>query len=271
MDATPLIDSTAERIEAPQHALHARLLGRLSRSGVPFLVGGTIAFTRYTGLPRATKDIDLFVERHQLTSLLAELEAFGLHTSVTHPHWLAKAEGAALALDVIFGSGNGISPVDAEWFHYARDAELYGVSVRLMPPEELLWSKSFIMERERYDGADIAHLLRTQGLTLDWRRIERRFGDHVPVLLAHLLLFHYIYPDAADLVPPDLLPRLQGLAHTALTSTPDRRICRGTLLSREQFLPDVERGFLDARIALGTMTADEVRVWTAQIDRSAQT
>ena len=30
----------------------------------------------------------------------------------------------------------------------------------LIPAEEMIWSKAFIMERERYDGADVAHILR---------------------------------------------------------------------------------------------------------------
>jgi hypothetical protein len=269
MEPTQLLDSTAERIEDAHDAIHAQVLRRLSRSGVPFLVGGTFALTRYTRLPRATKDLDLFVEQRRLPALLAEFEAFGLSTCLTHPHWLAKAKIGAATVDVIFGSGNGLSPVDAEWFQYAHDADLYGVPVRLMPPEELLWSKAFIMERERYDGADVAHLLRAQGLTLDWARVERRFGDHVPVLLAHVLLFHYIYADAADHLPPELLPRLESLTRAARARTTDGRLCRGTLLSREQFLPDIEQGLIDGRIALGTMTADQVDVWTAAISADA--
>jgi hypothetical protein len=267
MEPTHLIDSAGERIEDVKDAVHARVLRRLGRTGIPFLVGGTFGLTRYTGLPRATKDLDLFVEEDQLPTLLTALEAVGLTTSIPHPHWLAKAKGPTLTMDVIFGSGNGLSPVDAEWFHYAHDADLYGVPVRLVPPEELLWSKSFIMERERYDGADVAHLLRARGLTLDWERVERRFGDHVPVLLAHVVLFHYIYADAADYLPPGLLPRLQALAHAALARLADGAVCRGTLLSREQFLPDLEQGLVDARVALGTMSADQVRVWTAAIDQ----
>jgi hypothetical protein len=41
------------------------------------------------------------------------------------------------------------------------------------------------------------------------------------------------------------------------------RLCRGTLLSRMQYLLDVGRyGYRDARIALGTMTPEDVVYWT---------
>jgi len=42
----------------------------------------------------------------------------------------------------------------------------------------MIWSKAFIMERDRYDGADIAHIIRTCGKGLDWSRLLHRFGSH---------------------------------------------------------------------------------------------
>ena len=46
------------------------------------------------------------------------------------------------------------------------------------------------------------------------------------------------------------------------------RLCRGTLLSRAQYLLDVERwGYRDARLQpSGTMTAEEIELWTARIE-----
>ena len=47
----------------------------------------------------------------------------------------------------------------------------------------------------------------------------------------------------------------------------DYRLCRGTFLSRQQYLPDVrKRGYQDARLApTGKMNPDEVAHWTAAI------
>ena len=46
------------------------------------------------------------------------------------------------------------------------------------------------------------------------------------------------------------------------------RVCRGTLLSREQYLPDVERfGYEDARLQPhGALTPAEAEIWTDAIE-----
>ena len=58
----------------------------------------------------------------------------------------------------------------------------------------MIWTKAFVMERERYDGGDVAHLLLKCSEQLDWHRLVSRFDSHWRVLLSHLILFGYIYP-----------------------------------------------------------------------------
>jgi hypothetical protein len=50
---------------------------------------------------------------------------------------------------------------------------------------------------------------------------------------------------------------------------PSSRVCQGTVLSRAQYLVDVDRwGYADARLPpLGNMTAEHVAHWTAAIER----
>jgi len=59
------------------------------------------------------------------------------------------------------------------------------------------------MERERFDGGDIAHLIRGSGRDLDWQRLLNRFGPHWRVLFSHLVMFGFCYPsereDCADM------------------------------------------------------------------------
>ena len=73
--------------------------------------------------------------------------------------------------------------------------ESLGFPVRLMPIEEMIWSKAFLMERERFDGADVLHLVRARQKEINWPRLLSRFGEHWRVLLAHLVLFPYVYPN----------------------------------------------------------------------------
>jgi hypothetical protein len=240
----------------------------LEASGVPFLVGGTFAFARYTNIDRHTKDLDIFVRPSDLARTLAVFENDGYDTELTFPHWLAKVKRGTSVIDIIFSSGNGVARVDDEWFSHAAEGLVLGKRLRLCPPEELIWSKAFVLERERYDGADVAHLLREAGRDIDWRRLVARFGSRWPVLFSHLTLFYFIYPDHRDVVPPQLMDDLAGRL-TRQTVEPDNRVCFGTLLSREQYLPDLEvHGYIDARVSpYGSLTPEELKVWTDAIDK----
>jgi hypothetical protein len=141
--------------------------------------------------------------------------------------------------------------------------------VKIAPVEELLWQKSFVMERERYDGADVAHILRSCAETLDWDRVMLRFEPYWQLLLSYLTLFSFIYPSERHRIPTRVTNELIERLRTELSAPPsDERLCRGTLMSRAQYLLDIGRyGFEDARLApRGNMTPEDVVYWTWAID-----
>ena len=243
---------------------YRRVIELLKEQGVEFLVGGAYAFAHFTGIHRDTKDFDLFLRRRDLTLALDVLNAAGYPASVVYPHWLAKSYDGDFYVDIIFSSGNGVAEVDDGWFAHAIDAEILGLRTRVCPVEETIWSKSFIMERERYDGADVAHLLRCCGRGLDWPRLLNRFGEHWPVLLSYLVLFGFIYPDQQDVIPDWIRQDLSRRWQQTEAAQAQQRLCGGTLLSREQFLPDLERwNYLDAREQPhGPMQPADIAAWT---------
>ncbi|HEV7915594.1 MAG TPA: hypothetical protein VGP22_17650, partial [Albitalea sp.] len=154
------------------------------------------------------------------------------------------------------------------WFRHNPQADVLGVPVRIANMEDSFLSKAFIMERERYDGADIAHLLRAQAHRIDWQRLLRRFGPHWRVLLGHLVLFGFVYPGDRSLIPPPVMDELLTRLRDESAQLPPRtQLCAGTLLSREQYLNDVEQqGLQDARVTpLSTMTPQDVADWTGAI------
>jgi hypothetical protein len=241
----------------------------LGEAQVPFLVGGAYAFARYTGIVRHTKDFDIFIRPRDFERALTALERAGYPIERNFPHWLGKAWCGEYFVDLIFSSGNGIARVDRRWFEHAVEETVLGMPVKLCPAEEMIWSKSFIMERERFDGGDVAHLLLKMARELDWERLLERFGaEHWPVLYAHLVLFTYIYPGERDAIPHRVLTELAGrlLAQGApgADGADDERLCRGTILSRAQYLTDVERwGYRDARLKPeGAMDEEEIEIWT---------
>lgn len=260
-----MIESGSFTAGNAHEAATATALRVMHERGIQFLVGGTFAFTQYTGVVRPTKDLDLFVSPDDLERTLRSLREAGFTTSVPFPHWLAKAKSPEIAMDLIFSSGNGVARVDADWFRYAADVVLYGIPVKLSPIEELIWSKSFVMERERFDGADVTHLMRARGHVIDWPRLIARYGSYRLVLAAHLLLFRFAYSDADQLIPRWVFDQVLG----DLLPPPveaQERVCFGTLMSREQYLADVSQlGYADARLARQHMAPEALEIWTAAI------
>ena len=256
-------------LDKPTREFYERTLRTLNEAQVPYLVGGAYAFGRYTGIERHTKDLDLFVIEEELGSVVKVLENNGFVTELSHPHWLAKVlEGDAM-VDLIFASGNGMSYVDASWFTRSVEDEVFGIPVRLCAPEEIIWMKAFIMERERFDGPDVMHLIRDCSQTMDWKHLLRLFGENWRILYAHLILFGYIYPFLKDNIPEWVMKifdrRLQReLEEPASTEL----ICRGPLLSRAQYLDDIDKkGYIDARARPhGRMSTADIDDWTAKID-----
>lgn len=249
-------------------AFYRRTIAALWHRDVPFLVGGGYAFARYTGIERPTKDLDLFVRPQHAEWALGAIQEAGYATQMLAPHWLGKAFCDGDFIDVVFSSGNGVAVVDDEWFTYAEQSDVLGVPVDLCPVEETIWSKAYVLERERYDGADVAHLLRARGDRLDWERLLRRFDSHWPVLFSHLLLFRFVYPSHRALVPEWVLDRLLArMRYEFESDAPHRRLCQGTLLSARQYLVDVERwDYEDARLDPKVqMTAADIDLLTRAI------
>lgn len=244
---------------------YRQVVGALKRADVPFLVGGAFALCRHIGMDRATKDLDLMICRDEWPRAANALRAHGIATRLVFPHWLGKAVAPRSQVDVIFNGGSGLTPVCRDWFVYAIPARVLGYDVHLVSPEELLWSKAFVMERERYDGGDVLHLIRAFADRFDWKRLCRRFEGHEAILRTYLTLFRYIYPGEYPRVPAGVLPALDA-AIDADVAPAD--LCRGTLVSRAQFLIDVEEwGYRDARLPpFGRFTDRDWLRWTNAID-----
>lgn len=265
-----VIDRTSETpgLQGKALAFYRTALELLNREQLPYLVGGAYAFQRYTGVARHTDDVDLFIRRDDFSRFAEAFRSIGVKAELTYAHWIGKAFKGDDFIDLIFSGGNGEALVDDTWFEHAVDDTVFGVPVKLCPPEEIIWSKSFVMERERFDGADIYHLLRACSPQLDWPRLLRRFDQNWRVLLFHLVMFGFVYPTDRAKVPVDVMRELmQRLSNEPAPA--DDELCRGTLISRAQYLTDVDGGATDARLApLGNMTQPEIDRWTAAIEET---
>jgi hypothetical protein len=242
-------------------------LAILAEAGVPHLVGGAYAFARYTGIERHTKDFDVFIREEDFGRAAWAFQKKGYKAELTFPHWLGKAFRNEDFVDLIFSAGNGVASVDDAWFEHAVRDQVFGVEVELIPPEEMIWSKGLIMERERFDGADVAHIIRAAGDRLDWRRLIDRFGPYWRALYAHVVLYGFIYPSDRSKVPAWVADELgRRLREETEAGDAVDRVCYGTIVSRQQYLRDVsEWGYEDARLVHETMSEEDIAHWTAGI------
>lgn len=245
-------------------ALYHRVMHTLTGADIPFLAGGAHALKEHAGIGRTTKDLDLFIRPADLDRTLDVLSQNDLQTEIRFPHWLAKAHAEEGDIDLIFRNQNGLFEVTDSWLDRASTCELFGISVKICPPEEMIGSKAFVMERTRYDGSDVAHLLYSCAAELDWDHLLDLFGEHWRVLLSHLILFGFIYPSERDRIPRRILDRLFQRLQEEKQNTPpeEESLCQGTLLSRTQYLVDVQqRGFQDVRLPpQGTLTRRQIRM-----------
>jgi len=139
--------------------------------------------------------------------------------------------------------------VEASWIARSKPAVVHGVRTRVLAPEELLASKIFVTRRERFDGADIAHVIYGTRGNVDWQRVLFLAGDHWEMLLWALLFFRYCYPAHTYYVPrtiwQTLLERFRGVA---LRPDPGARF-RGSLVDPKMFAIDVNEWGLDNLLA----------------------
>jgi hypothetical protein len=243
------------------------VLEELSAAGLPFLVGGGHALERHLGIGRSVKDLDLFMRERDVPAALAHVgRRLGYRTEVTFPHWLAKIQRDGHDhIDVIWSSGNSACPVDDDC---PPRAPATVMGRRFSLPGQRRSGPRLMMERERYDGADIAHLIHAGRAD---RLAARRFGQHWRVLLSHLILFGFVYPSERRRIPEPLMRRCLEILEQEMRQAPARRICRGPLTSRAQYLVDVQLwGYEDARLLPhGSMSEEDASIWTAAIDEAA--
>lgn len=224
-----------------EQATYARAMTTLVEAGVPFLVGGALAVHHYTGIWRATKDLDLVLLPEDRDRALQALVAAGYRVEITAAHWLAKAFADDMLIDLITGFGNWLHAIDDSWFAAAAPSTACDVPVRMISPTDLIWIKAYVAGRERFDGAEIAHIIHRAHDQIDWRRLLDRFAGHWTLLLAYLLMFRFVYAAAGDEVPDWLLAELTARIQADLRApaTPDLPF-RGPLLDRYSYLVDID-------------------------------
>lgn len=237
--ALPISTSTPPAFPAEQRDLFVQVLTLMNEREIPYVVSGAFALQQHTGIWRNTKDLDLFMAPGEVPKSLEELDKAGFHTEVCDPVWLCKAHRAGYFVDIITGMSNAVITVDSSWVERAVPSEILGVPSKVLAAEELIASKLFVTRRERFDGADIVHVIHgTQG-NLDWDRVLELVGEHWGIVLWAMMLFQYTYPANSNYIPRSIWDDLLGRLRRELDNPNPRAHFRGSLLDENMFAIDV--------------------------------
>ena len=243
--------TSASTVTLPDEAvqLYRDVLLAMNEHGIPYAVAGAFALQKYTGIWRMTKDLDLFVKASDVPAALEHLCHQGFRCETLDPVWLSKAHRGEYFVDLISGMSNAVIVVDDSWLKCAQPAVIAGIQSRIISAEDLIASKLFVLRRERFDGADIAHIIyRTKG-QLKWERIMELAREHWEIVLFALVLFAYVYPAHTDYVPAalwqDLLSRYMHLVQHPNPNAP----FRGSLVDENIFSIDLRDWGLEDLLA----------------------
>ena len=235
-----MIETEEQRKEA--HAFYKEALETLNATQTRFMIGGAFAMFHYTGIYRNTKDLDVFCKASEYPAILKCFAEKGYKTELTDVRWLAKAYKGDYFIDVIFDTVNNICRVDDTWYDHATDAEFEGVNIKLLPPEELVWCKIYVQNRERFDGADVNHIIMKYGKKMDWKRLLFHFDQHWHLLLSAIILFQFVYPsEYRDIIPKWLFDDLINRANEQYDlPAPVEKVCRGPVIDQTQYAVDIK-------------------------------
>jgi len=235
------VTSSEEPQWAPEASLCYRgVIHHLLEANVPFAVSGGFAFHHHTGIWRVTKDLDLVVPPNDVPNAFKVLVEEGFETYVQDPVWLAKARRGDYFVDLITGVGNATLTVEPSWIDRAVEDMILGIRCKVLGVEEMIASKLFVTRRERFDGADIAHLLKAHTRTIDWDRLRKLTAPHWPMLYWYLVLFAYIYPAQINDVPQCVWRELHNDFADLAINPPEGVPFRGSLIDPKMFAIDVK-------------------------------
>jgi len=236
----PVSSSNPPKFSADALACYQSALKCLELARIPFVVAGAFALHHHTGIWRTTKDLDLFLQPEHVPEALKELTRCGFSTEITDPVWLAKAFCGSYFVDLITACGNATLVVDSKWIARSEPGEFFGVPCRVLGAEEIIVTKLFVSRRERFDLADVVHLMRATSERLDWKRILSLMTGHDELLLWSMVFFAYVYPAHVGTIPRKVWDALLLKLRNHLDNPQPEAPFRGALVDPNMFAIDVD-------------------------------
>ncbi len=199
-------------IREEEWKLYQEVLHCAQAQKIRYLIGGAFALAGYTGRWRSTKDLDLYVlpsKREDLIGMLLDQGFEDYYEQCPYDRkWIFRTTRNSYLVDVIWSFANQRAQVDEEWFEQSVWMPIKGESFPAIPPEELVWAKLYVLQRERCDWPDLMNLLYFQGETLDWDRLWSRVEGDAMLLTGALTVFCWLCPERVEKFPLSVRERI---------------------------------------------------------------
>jgi len=203
----------ADAISAAEWEIYRNAIHTVREAGIPFLLGGGFALATFTGRWRDTKDIDFYIRPQDRQATVAALTQAGFanyYDRVRYDRkWIYRSVKSDCIVDIIWSMANQRARVDEQWFRHAGSVSVRGETLNVIPMEEFIWCKLYILQRDHCDWTDIFNLLYAAGPAIDWKRVIERLEDDLPVLRGLLSVYGWLCPKRAQQLPLYLWQLLQ--------------------------------------------------------------
>jgi hypothetical protein len=195
-------------VSEKEWAIYSRAIEAVRAAGVDFMLGGGFALAAFTGRWRDTKDIDLYIrpqDRDRVVKALASAGFKDYYDQLPYDRkWIYRSIRSGVIVDIIWSMANQRAQVDSLWFERAGTLELRGQKLLILPPEEFMWCKLYILQRDHCDWTDVFNLLHAVGHRLDWAHLINRLEEDAPLLKALLLVYGWLCPQGVLKLPERL-------------------------------------------------------------------
>jgi hypothetical protein len=232
-----------ERCQPEQWSIYKAVISEARRRGLHFAVGGGLAAMAYAGQWRNTKDIDLYTFPGDREEMIRLLEALGLKDYYDQQpydrNWIFRSHQEDTIVDIIWAMANQRAQVDESWMR-GPQVLVDGERFSLLAPEEALWTKLYVLQRDRCDWPDALSLLYGVGPQLDWRWLLHRVADDAPLLAGLLSIFRWLSEERARDLPSWLWDELNALTPEAQHSAEVTHYRARLLDSRPWFTPTLD-------------------------------
>ena len=221
------------RIPDAEWMVYCRVIQEARSAGVRFAFGGAFATAIYTGQLRNTKDFDFYVlpeDRDRMKEAISRAGLQDYFDRLAYDRaWIYRASRGDIIVDAIWQMANQRAPVGPEWLTRGPEVSIRGEQLRAIPVEELIWSKLYVLQRERSDWGDVLNLIDSRATAIDWDHLINRLSDDAPLLSAALLVYGWLATDRVNDIPAGVWSRL-ALAAPRTYRDPELPQRRATLL-----------------------------------------